>query len=213
LRLAVLLLAGALALVLAPACATTPVARDPAPLEISGDLGRSFFVRQRIHARFEGPEPGERRFETALQSRCGELRLVALSPFGLRLFSAVSRGGEIRVESLGGRPLPFAPEHVVRDIERTFFRSPPVAPGASETRSLVRAGEQVVETWRDGVLVSREVRPAGAPESAKVVIRYEGPPQALGISPSVSLSNPAFRYDLSIENYAVEELECPSAEP
>jgi hypothetical protein len=205
----------ALLAVLAIACATPAVAPEPQALAPSDRLGRSFFLRQRITARIEarsGQDAVERHFETALQSRCGELRLVGFTRFGMRLWSAVSRDGEIEVETFGGRPLPFPPERVLRDVERTFFWSPPMAPDPKVTRTLVQAGESVRETWRDGVLAAREFRPLGAPDAQPVVILYSGATGPLDIAPEVALSNPAVGYALAIENHAIEELSCPDDE-
>lgn len=195
------------AVALALACATP---RSEAPATGDG-LGRNFFVRQHLTARFSDEE---RRFDTALQSRCGELRLVGLTPFGVRLFTAVRRNGNLDVETLTGQPLPFSPEHVLRDIERTFFRSPPPGAGASGTRVVTWAGEAVRETFRDGTIVSRKIAveaddaPGGG---GPLVIRYLGPFGPAGISERVELSNPAFGYVLDIRNYEIEELECRDA--
>jgi hypothetical protein len=166
-------------------------------------LNRDFFLRQSVTVRFDEEE---RRFEVALQSRCGELRLVGMTPFGVRLFSAVRRDGAIEVETLGGRPLPFAPEHVLRDVERTFFRS--AAPDADGERRLEWSGESVTETWRDGALESRRILVRDPGDTGPISIEYSGPLAAGGIPAHVELANPHFGYVLAIDNYEVEELEC-----
>ena len=185
-------------------CATAPIPHQ-AYEELAG-LDRNFFVRQRVEVRF-GDE--ERRFETALQSRCGELRLVGLSPFGMRLFTAVRRDGEVEVETLADQHLPFSPTHVLRDVERTFFRSLPT-PSGDATRSVFRLAEQIDETWRDGVLVLREIRPSGEPNSQPIVIRYSGERSPAGISSRIDLANPHFGYVLAIHNFEMRELTCPA---
>jgi hypothetical protein len=185
------------------ACAT---ARAPIEVSDSTGLGRSFFVRQKITARF-GDET--RRLETALESSCGELRLVALTPFGLRLFSAVQRGSEIEVEAFAGAALPFSPEHVVRDIERTFFRSPPPASPDAE-RPVRRGDERIDETWQQGRLRSRAIRPADDAASEPVVIDYRGAFLLDGVPERVELANPRFGYRLEIENFAAVEVPCES---
>jgi hypothetical protein len=179
--------------------------REEAPIET---LGRDFFVRQKVTARF-GDE--ERRFDAALQSRCGELRLVGLSPFGMRLFTAVRREGRIEVETLADQPLPFSPAHVLRDVERTFFRSGET-PTGDTVRTIVRQSERVLETWRAGVLVSREITesdPRDSRDARTIVIRYRGVPGAAAIPPRIDLTNPHFGYVLEIQNFEAEELTCP----
>jgi hypothetical protein len=198
---------GALALTSALACATTPLA-PPEPPTASAPLGRDFFLRQRVSVRFAtGDGSEERHFETALQSRCGELRLVGMTPFGVRLFSAIRRDGNLEVESLGGRPLPFAPEHVLRDVERTFFESPPID-GSGEQR-FDWSGEAVTETWKDGLLEARSLVPGDHGGADPISITYSGPSAAAGIRAHIELSNPRFGYVLAIDNHEVEELECP----
>jgi hypothetical protein len=179
------------------------------------DLGRSFFVRQTVVAQVGGET---RRFQTALESRCGELRLVGLTAFGIRLFSAVRRGEEIEIESIGGGPPPFPPEHMLRDIERTFFRSqPPQAEsvGRSETieGDVTRGGELIHETWDGDRLVSRAIRPQNNPDADAIVIRYLGETGVDGVPERVELSNPGFGYFLTIDNFQAKEIQCPSVGP
>ena len=107
------------ALLLASAC-VTPIG-EPAPEAPSAwaGLGRDFFVRQAVVARIETPDGEEKRgFEIALQSRCGELRVVGLAGFGVRLFTAVRDADGLQVETLGGRELPAA-----GNGKRTYSRS------------------------------------------------------------------------------------------
>lgn len=196
-------IAAAAAWLAALGCASPqPAVEVPA----GGDLGREFFVRQTITASF-GDEV--RRFETALEARCGELRLVGLTPFGLRLFSAVRTADALDVRTLTRDPLPFPPQHVLRDVERTFFLSQPPEAGSS-TRAHTRSGERIVERWEDGVLLERRIHPKTHPDSDPIVIGYAGSVGASEISEHVTLSNPAFGYDLRIRNYEVRELECES---
>lgn len=185
------------------ACASAPALRvDP-----TAGLDRSFFVRQRVLAHFADET---RRFETALESRCGELRLVGLTPFGVRLFSAVRRGSRIEVDTLTGGPLPFPPEHVLRDVERTFFRSPAPLTATLE-RDVQRGGETVHETWDAGHLVQREIRPTDDPDAAPLVIRYSGATPVDGVPERVDLENPAFGYVLAIDNFDAKEIRCTPA--
>lgn len=196
------------AVLLGAGCATTP---EPAPSprpapeadRPAASLGRDFFLQQTLVARFDAQE---RRFEIALQSRCGELHLVGLTPFGVRLFSAVRGPDGIAVETFAGAKLPFEPERVLRDVERTFFRSEPVRGDAD--RDVRFAGETVHESWRGGRLVSRRIPTSDDPRDPPLEIRYSGPVGPAGISERVDLSNERFGYALEIHNHHVEELQC-----
>ena len=196
----------------APDRARDPGAREePRPY---APLGRDFFTRQSVVATFDGET---RRFEILLESRCGELRLAALTPFGLRLFSAVRNADGLTLDVLGGQPLPFDPVRVLRDVERSLFLSEPV--GGSLERVVVFAGEPVRESWRDGRLVARRVRtreddaagpgegPGEGPE-AELVIRYDGPLGPTGIAERIDLANEVVGYRLAIHNHATEALVC-----
>lgn len=201
--------AAVFSLAVAAGCATPVPGTRETPNRASPGLGIDFFARQSVVAR-TGDE--ERSFEIALQSRCGELRVVALTGFGVRLFSAVKDADGLAVETMGGRPLPFAPERVLRDVERTFFHSAPpeaTAPGQLVERVTSFGGETVVERWRDGQLESREVPLADRPDDPPLEIHYGGAWRPPGIADQVRLSNPAFGYDLEIRNHHVEALPCP----
>ena len=171
-------------------------------------LGIDFFTRQDVVARVGGDRQG---FEIALES-CGDtLRVVGLTGFGLRLFSAVrDGGGEVAVETLGGRELPFPPERMLRDIERTFFRSTAPRDGSPATveRAVSFGGEAIRERWHDGRLVAREVDVGEAPEDPPLVIRYTSRLLAPGIPERITLENPLFGYALEIRNHGAEALEC-----
>jgi hypothetical protein len=187
-------------------CVTAPSPpAGSARVELYQPLGRDFFVRQNVVARF-GED--ERHFEIALQSRCGELRLVGLSSFGVRLFSAVRSPEGLVVESITGQPLPFDPARILRDVERSFFRSSPPQEGREQI--VVFAGERVSEWWRDGRLETRRIQIGDDPSDPPLEIRYGGRVGAAGISQRLDLSNPLFGYALEIHNHQIEELRCVS---
>ncbi len=186
-------------------CAGESLAPDTRePSDVYQPLGRSFFARQSVVANVEGET---RRFEIVLESRCGELRLAALTSFGLRLFSAVRNADGLTVDALAGQPLPFEPARVLRDVERSLFASEPVA-GDSE-RVVTFAGEPVHETWREGRLTTRRVRTRDGPD-AELVIRYDGALGPTRIAERIELANEAVGYALSIRNHQIEALSCDS---
>ena len=183
---------------LLPGCATAPAEHALPVPHVYEPLGRDFFLRQNVVARFDSEE---RRFEVVLESHCDELRLVGLTGFGMRIFSARHSGDGLEVESFAGQPLPFAPARVLRDVERVFFRSPS-APENGE-RVVVFAGERVVEHWQAGRLQARSIAVSDDPSDPALRIRYSGAIDASGISERVDLSNELFGYSLAIHNHSV----------
>jgi hypothetical protein len=60
--------------------------------------------------------------DAVVQNACGELLVLPLSPFGKPAFVIRQRGLSVAVDAaVPAAPLPFEPERVLLDIERTYF--------------------------------------------------------------------------------------------
>lgn len=160
-----------------------------------------FLLQQQIRYRWDG---GEGSLDAAVQSACGELTIVLLTPFGTSGTVIHQHGWQVDVT--GGQPsqLPFAPEHILLDVQRTYLAPPPNPPRVG-TRER-RIGEQrITESWEDGLLIERVFHPTRDGDD-RVRIHYrEG---AAADAPSAVLESERFGYQLDVTALARSAITC-----
>lgn len=200
----------AIALLLALDACAAPIQRpEPtsAPSETlalplsTDDIEGNFLLRQRLHYRWR-EQSGS--LDAVVQNTCGELTVVMLTPFGTRAAWARQRGSNVEGES-GPMPLPFGPERVLLDVQRSHL-VPVVAPvdGASQTTK--RIGEQrLEESWRDGLLVERVFEDT---RGGRLRVRYPTGVRPGEIPSVAELEATPAGYTLDVETVARSELEC-----
>jgi hypothetical protein len=198
--LAVCVLAAAAACV--PAWhAVAPAALAPEGFSRAGEPA-GFLLRQRIA--FEtGARAGS--FEAAVQSRCGELTIVGLAPFGARAFTLRDRTSGVEIERHLPIDWPFPPDYIVRDVRRTLFVPLPDAAPPSGTRTIEWRGESVDEVWSDGRLVERSF-PEG--DSARERVRYAGGLAPGDVPTTVDITSERHGYRLRVVTLSRVALRC-----
>ena len=184
-----------------PAAGTRPPVAYPGELSASDTLeapsalGDAFMLDQRVRSESEA---GNYEFRAVLQLHEGVLTLVGLGPHGGRGFVLTLRGDEVEFESHLPEELPFAPEFMLHDIQRAWFRglqhepSPP--PDGEHTDTI--GDERVTERWRDGRLRERTFERVDGEPAGVLRVIYEG---GLGTDeppPTVTLDNAWFGYRL-----------------
>jgi hypothetical protein len=198
-----------LALLLA-ACAAPAAVPGPAPLpELpalpAGPAG--FQLRQAL--RFEYPG-GSGSLEVIVQSRCGELAIVGLAPFGSRAFTLIQRGSRLESELHLPGAWPFPPENIARDVHRALLVPLPAQPPPGGERELRYGGERVRERWGQGQLRERWLIPDGAAEPGGVRIEYRDGATREHLSQDFRLENRALGYALEITTSESRGLSCPA---
>jgi hypothetical protein len=176
----------------------------PAPLFASDEVPGDFLMQQRLRFRWDGRE-GE--LDAAVQSACGELTIILFTPFGTPGTVIRQRGREVEVEARQAGALPFAPERILVDVQRTYFVPLPgdAPPDGVHERRL--AGQRIEETWRGGRLVERVFHPE-AEGGDRVRIRYphgasaEDPPEA------AALESERYGYRLDVTTLARVPVDC-----
>jgi hypothetical protein len=201
----------ALALLLAPACATRPPPPEAVPPDATADLvatqdiAGDFLIRQRLHFRF-GDRQGS--FEAVVQKHCDEVTVVGLTPFGTPAFALHQRGLDVRVESRVPGRWPFSPRRVLLDVHRIYFlplaeRAPP--DGVHRVR---RGGETVAERWAAGRLRERSFESATGGPPGRVVVRYRGGATQGEAPAEIHLANERYGYEIRVETIARRPLVC-----
>ncbi|MFO0690673.1 MAG: DUF3261 domain-containing protein [Myxococcota bacterium] len=180
----------------------------------------SRLLRQRVEV--EWPSGGEG-FDAVLQRRPGELALIGLGPMNLVGFRlalvavgeavAGEGGSRIEFENRSGRPLPFAPAHILADVQRVFYRWLPEAaisdcPGVCERSGRVGA-VAVWERHAAGRLLERRFVIADRLEAGEVRIRYADWQGEPALPRRVELENGWFGYRLAIETLEATPLPEP----
>lgn len=198
---------------LAAACAGPPPAPSAAPppgaypawLVSTERVAGDFLLRQRIEVAWEGRASS---FEAAVQKRCGVLTVVGFAPWGSRAFALEQRGTEVEVKSAAEWSLPFPPEYVLYDVNRTFFAALEGEPPADgERRGEVR-GEEVRERFAGGRLVRREFRRLDGVPPGRIAVDY-GAGLSAGAPPErIEFDNGWFGYRLRISTISHSELTC-----
>lgn len=162
-------------------CPTPPPPEDVPPpqgvLHAPSELGPDFSLDHRVTLRWQGREEG---FRGVLEKRGDTLTLVGLGPHGGRGFVLRQEGLEVSFESHLPQALPFPPEHILMAIHRAWLvgLSGPLPDGEHRAE---RDGEEIVERWEAGRLVSRTFRVLDGTPSGLFEVSYEG-----GFDPSLA---------------------------
>lgn len=173
----------------------------------------SRMLRQRVRVEWPG---GSEVFDAVLQRRPGELALLGLGPMNLVGFRlALVEGPRIEFENRSGRALPFAPAHILADVQRVFYPwlPEPWSPEPADCSSGCERSGQVgsIAVWErqvDGRLVERRFALAERLDAGSVEIRYADGADETGPRPRVELENGWFGYRLTIET--LEETALPA---
>lgn len=185
-------------------CAGSPAPREgppPAPLVASVEMPGDFLLQQQIRYRWDG---GEGSLDAAVQSACGELTIVLLTPFGTR--GTVIHQHDLQVDVTGAQAgqLPFAPEHILLDVQRTYLAQPANPPRVG-TRERHIGAQRITESWEEGRLIERVFHPTRDGDDL-VRIRYrEG---VAADAPSALLESERFGYQLDVTTLARSAIAC-----
>jgi hypothetical protein len=174
-------------------------------LRPSQEIEANFTARQRLRFRF-ADRAGS--MDAVLQVHCGEVVIVALTPFGTRLFSVRQRGLDVEVEPAVDKSWPISPLRVLLDVQRSFLyplASPPPPDGTHSSRV---GSVKLREEWRDGQLVERSLTESRGGRSGPFVVRYE-PGMRRGMLPQhTELSSELHGYALEIETQSYSASSC-----
>jgi hypothetical protein len=169
----------------------------PGELVPTDQLSGGFMARQRVTAHHGR---GSTSFEGILQLAEGTLLLVGLTPFGTKAFVVQQRGLEVDLQVHVPVELPFSPRNVLLDIHRTLFIGVPGAPHADGIHESTRAGERIVEHWRDARLRKRTFTRTDGDPPGTIVVTYGDAGLQPGVPPpKAKLQNGWFDYRLEIE--------------
>jgi hypothetical protein len=191
-----------LACAFAAACSgpAAPAREYPGPLRAPRAYDVAFSVDHTVTAvHAEGSE----RFRAIVEKRGDALVMVGLGPHGGRAFVLTQHGDAIRFESQLPRELPFPPRYMLLDVHRVWLLGLPGAPLSDGEHRGEIEGEEIVETWADGRLLSRAFRRLDSRPPGWIRIAYEGglsPDPAAGTPARIELDNGWFGYRLVIEN-------------
>ena len=172
-----------------------PVGALHPPGEVAGD----FAIDHGITIRWEGREQS---FRAVLEKRGDVLTVVGLGPHGGRGFVLRQEGTTVSFESHMPEPLPFAPEHILMTIQRTWLGGLPGAPLSDGEHRGVRDGEAIVERWEAGLLRARSYRREDDTPPGRFEIAYEGgmAPEAGGMTPSrIVVSDAWMGFEITLE--------------
>ncbi len=168
----------------------------PGELRAVSELGADMLLRQRIvgvrgEARWE--------LEVVLQKRGDSLLLLALTPFGTRLFAFTQEGdGEPTLETFIDVEPPFPPRFVLLDVHRVLMQSGARPPGG-EGEVLYETGEERVrERWSGGALMSRRFERIDFEPPGSVSVSYGEGMREGGPPPTVELVNEWAGYRVTI---------------
>jgi len=194
-------LASAYALVLLACSGGSELARDDpgtvrAPRSYPHDVRIEHTVTA-VHAR------GRHTFRAILEKRGDALVLVGLGPHGGRAFVLAQEGETIRFESHLPQELPFSPRYMLLDVHRVWFLGIFGAPRHEGEHRAEIEGEEVVEHWADGRLVSRAFRRLDGRPPGWIRIAYHGglsPDPASDAPERIELDNDRLGYRLIIEH-------------
>ncbi len=169
-------------------------------------IAERFVWRQRVVASW-----GDRSesFDAVLQMDGEALILIGLGPLGRAGFIATLSASGVRFENRSGRSLPFAPEHIMADVQKVFYPwLPPVLAGFTGTRAGEHETLMISETYADGRLVSRSFRRSDAVDRGELRVHYEGWLPGRSAPQRATLDNAWFGYELTI--VTVEQQRLPN---
>ncbi|MGB3052069.1 MAG: DUF3261 domain-containing protein [Polyangiales bacterium] len=171
-------------------------------------IGEQFLWRQHVTASWSD---GSESFDAVLQMHGEELMLMGLGPMGRPGFIATLTTSGVTFENRSGRSLPFAPEHILADVQKVFYPwLGPVPAGFSGTRTGEHKSLMISETYAGGRLLTRVFERSDAVERGELRIRYEGWLPGLSAPQRAVLDNVWFGYELTI--VTVEQHRLPDQE-
>jgi Protein of unknown function (DUF3261) len=147
-------------------------------------------------------------FDAVVQNACGELLVLPLSPFGKPAFVIRQRGLSVAVDAaVPAAPLPFEPERVLLDIERTYFVPLGAPPPADGRREVAWRGETIDEAWADARLRERVYR--GDTGAGRLRVAYPDGMTAGELPARASLTNESLGYAIDVTTVSRTEVDCP----
>lgn len=194
-----------LALLAVVGCATAPAEppRPPTAADYPGELlppdalGCEVLWQQRVTAHWGQGE--QRGFDAALQLRGGVLTVVGLSPLGQPGFVIQHSAAGTKVDNHSDLVMPFPPEFVLLDVQRTFYPWLPGVPPTDGERAGELGQERITETWRDGKLVRRTFERRDGHPAGLIVIDCTWSPVASRAPSHIVLDNRWCGYRLEID--------------
>lgn len=187
----------------APVAHYPGVLAPPAELRSPSALGDSFALEHRIRA--ESRE-GTHEFRAVLQKLGDTIVIVGFGPHGGRGFTLTQRGNEIEFDSQLPRELPFPPRFMLLDVHRAWFRGLEGPLPDGEHRAELD-GEEVVERWEGGRLLSRAFRRLDGEPAGWIRVTYEGGLGGSGPPPVVRYDNGWFGYRLTLTTLSYQRIE------
>jgi hypothetical protein len=162
-------------------CPSAPPPEEAPPpqgvLHAPSELGADFTLDHRVVIRWHGREEG---FRAVLEKRGDVLTLVGLGPHGGRGFVLRQEGLEVSFESQLPEALSFPPEHILMALHRAW-RLGPTGPLPDGEHRAEQDGEEVVERWEGGRVLSRTFRVLDGTPSGLFEVTYEG-----GLDPTLA---------------------------
>ncbi|MBK8168791.1 MAG: DUF3261 domain-containing protein [Sandaracinaceae bacterium] len=175
----------------------SPRTAYPGTLRAPTTMAANFMMRQRLTVTRVGAEPV--RFESVLQKSGNALVLLGLTPFGTRAFLIELTGTDVRYESYLPGELPFPPQYILFDVQRTvfpFLSDSALSDGWHEERS----GEELVrERWQGGLLVERTFERTSEVPPGQIRVVYETGVLPGTMPPTTHFYNAWMGYELTIE--------------
>jgi hypothetical protein len=134
----------------------------------------------------------EAHLEVVARRAQGELLVVGIAPYGVRLFAVHQRGREIRVEGASSREFEHLALWTLDALHRSVWIRAPADAGSDPVVSWMRENERVTESVVAGV---RQREFSRAHTSATVQVHYAAPAAA---TPRIEVLNPWCGYDVVI---------------
>ena len=190
------------------ACATprpnTGESGDPLALQVErlaralrpvDDWTASVSLRQRITLRWQDESA---RLDAVLEKRAGRLRLLALGPMNTPGFVITLEEQGLGVVNLTGRPIPFAPEHIIADVQRVYYPWC-TAPAPCPTCPHEIAGIRVSEQREADGSVLRRFSIAAWPERGEIVVSLSAQSAVADVPRRANVENGWLGYTIEVE--------------
>lgn len=176
---------------------------DPAQMRYPGVLvpaqalaaKQDFLARQSLVGR-----QGEREIhgEVVVQKRGAALTLIGMTPFGSKGFVIQQDEAGVKSQEVLAGSLPFPAEFMLLDVHRAMFMGLSEGPGPDGTRTGVREGEKISETWQGGKLLRRTFRRLDRRPRGDITIEYVGGMTGDHPPPKIVFTNGWFGYTIEI---------------
>jgi hypothetical protein len=176
-----------------------------APLLSSEDIPGNFLLQQQIRFSWNGREG---QMDAAVQSACGELTIILLTPYGTPGTVIRQRGRRVDVTSPYAGKLPFEPARILLDVQRTHFVPLPSPAPPDGSREWFFHGQRIAEIWRGGRLVERVFHSDDRADEDRVRVRYPDGATADDPPESATLESERFGYQLDVTTLSRVEVSC-----